>query len=89
MIPIPKNGIYVGVSGVDQASGVAAVEEVAITAKEGQRLLQLPEGNSYLGFIFARADSAEKVESALRTAHSYLKFEVATELPVMSKKPLD
>jgi biotin carboxylase len=89
MIPIPKNGIYVAVSGVDRASAVAGVEEVAITAKEGQRLLQLPEGNSYLGFIFARSDSAQRVESALRTAHSLLTFEIATELPVMSKKPLD
>jgi hypothetical protein len=36
----------------------------------------LPEGSSYLGFIFARAPSAEQAEAALRTAHTYLRVVV-------------
>jgi hypothetical protein len=87
MIPIPKNGIYMAARGVEQAASVAQIDEVTITAKEGQRLLQLPEGNSYLGFIFARAASAQQVEGALRAAHSLLQFEIATELPISSGKP--
>jgi biotin carboxylase len=83
MIPIPKGGAYEGVEGVEQASAVRCVEEVVITAKEGQKILPLPEGASYLGFIFARADSASQVESALRAAHSALRFKIATALPVM------
>jgi hypothetical protein len=59
------------------------VEEVVITAKEGQKILPLPEGASYLGFIFARGDSESRVESALRAAHSALRFKIATALPVM------
>lgn len=83
MIPIPKSGVYEGVEGVEQASAVRCVEEVVITAKEGQKILPLPEGASYLGFIFARGDSASRVERALRAAHAALKFRVATALPVM------
>jgi hypothetical protein len=61
------------------------VEEVAITAKEGQRILPLPEGSSYLGFIFARAESPDRVEHALREAHACLQFEIATALPVVGR----
>lgn len=85
MIPIPKAGIYQGVSGVERARVVADIEDVIVTAKEGQKILPLPEGASYLGFIFARSDTPEKVESALREAHRCLEFEIATALPVVSR----
>jgi hypothetical protein len=83
MIPIPRGGVYEGVAGVEQAAAVECVEEVVITAKEGQKILPLPEGASYLGFIFARGDSADQVECGLRAAHSALKFKIATALPVV------
>ena len=83
MIPIPRGGIYQGVSGVEEASAVPDVVEVAITAKEGHKILPLPEGSSYLGFIFARGESPECVEQALRRAHEALRFEISTALPVM------
>ena len=60
MIPIPRARAYVGVSGVESARGVGGVEDVVITAKEGQRLVPLPEGASYLGFIFAAASHRKK-----------------------------
>jgi biotin carboxylase len=81
MIPIPKDGIYESVEGTDRAAAVPLIEDVVITAKEGQRLLPLPEGSSYLGFIFARGDSAETVDAALRRAHAELRFRIATALP--------
>jgi biotin carboxylase len=80
MIPIPKGGIYEDVEGVDQARSVEGIEDVIITATEGQRLVPLPEGASYLGFIFARAGSADAVEAALRQAHGELQFRIATVL---------
>jgi biotin carboxylase len=83
MIPIPKGGIYQGTAGIEQASAVADIDEVIITAKEGQKILPLPEGASYLGFIFARAGTPERVEQALREAHHCLEFDIATVLPVM------
>lgn len=83
MIPIPGQGIYAGVDGIEAARAVEAIEDVIITAKQGQKLVPLPEGNSYLGFIFARADSPQRVEQALRAAHARLRFEIATALPVV------
>jgi hypothetical protein len=83
MIPIPKEGIYEDVVGVDRAAAVAGVEDVVITAKSGQRMVKLPEGSSYLGFIFARGATAAEVEEALRKAHGALRFQVATALETL------
>jgi hypothetical protein len=83
MIPIPREGILHGVSGIDQARAVEGIEDVIVTAKEGQRLIPLPEGSSYLGFIFARAATPDKVEAALRAAHAAVDFEILTALPVL------
>jgi biotin carboxylase len=83
MIPIPREGIYVDVQGLDQARSVAGIEEVIVTAKQGQKLIPLPEGASYLGFIFARAETPDAAEQALRNAHRHLRFEIATALPVI------
>ncbi|MGA3185876.1 MAG: ATP-grasp domain-containing protein [Bryobacteraceae bacterium] len=75
MIPIPRAGIYMGVSGV--------TPDVVITAKQGQAMIPLPEGASYLGFIFAHADSPERAVAALREAHALLKFDFAPMLHVV------
>ena len=83
MIPIPRGGIFQSVEGLDAARATAGIEDVVITAKQGQRFLPLPEGSSYLGFIFARADSPEAVEQALRRAHSVLHFEISAALPAV------
>ena len=83
MIPIPGAGIYSGVDGVEQASETADIEAVEITAKQGQYLEPLPEGQSYLGFLFARAQSQERVEHALRRAHACLRFRMSQALPVV------
>jgi formate-dependent phosphoribosylglycinamide formyltransferase (GAR transformylase) len=83
MIPIPREGIYVAVDGLDEARSTPGLEDIIITAKQGQKLVPLPEGNSYLGFIFARANSPDAVEKALRASHSRLRFEIATALPVV------
>jgi len=80
MIPIPKAGIYESVDGEDEASAVAGIEEVIVTAQPGQELIPLPEGASYLGFIFARGDSPAEVEAALRHSHARLRFRIATTL---------
>jgi hypothetical protein len=83
MIPVSRAGIYQTVRGVDRAEALAS--EVIITAKEGQRVLPLPEGNTYLGFLFAYGETALGVEHRLRQAHRSLEFEIAEMLPVMSR----
>ncbi len=77
MIPIPRAGVLTSIAGVDAAERVREVQEVSITARLGQHIDPLPRGNRYLGFIFARADSPETVERALREAHSCLKIRIA------------
>jgi biotin carboxylase len=82
MIPIPRRGVFRGVDGVDAARALPDVEDVRITAKTDQVLVPLPEGGSYLGFIFARADRPSDIERALRHAHARLEFAVDDELAV-------
>jgi biotin carboxylase len=76
MIPIPQAGILRRVEGVLAAGKVPYIEEVVIHVREGYELVPLPEGSSYLGFIFARAPSAAQAEVALRTAHACLRVVV-------------
>ena len=83
MIPIPREGIYVDADGLDQARAQPGIEDVIITAKLGQKLIPLPEGASYLGFIFARGETPEAVDRALRIAHQHLRFDIATALPLV------
>ena len=80
MIPIPKGGVYESVEGVEEALTVPGIEDVVITAQEGQQLVPLPEGATYLGFIFARAKTPGEVEDALRRSHEKLRFRIATAL---------
>ena len=70
--------------GVDEARAVAGIDDVRITAKTDQLLVPLPEGASYLGFIFARGDAPGEVERALRAAHARLRFAIDPEIPVVS-----
>jgi hypothetical protein len=76
MIPIPKAGMLMAVRGTADAADVPGVEEVSITAHLGQALVPLPEGGQYLGFIFARGETPEVVDKALRDAHRRLEFEI-------------
>jgi biotin carboxylase len=74
MIPIPRAGILQEVRGDEEARRVANIEDVIITAHITQQLLPPPEGASYLGFIFSRAETYELAEAALRQAHALLEF---------------
>jgi len=76
MLPIPRAGILSRVRGQTEALNVPGIEELAITAQPGEELVPLPEGTRYLGFLIARADSAEQVEASLREAHRRLEFEI-------------
>ena len=76
MIPIPGAGLLKSVEGVAASAAVPGVEEVDITARVNYPIVPLPEGDSYLGFIFARAGTPDEVEAALREAHSRLRFQI-------------
>ena len=83
MIPIPHAGVYRGVAGMEEARQIPGVEDIVITAKEGQQMLPLPEGSTYLGFLFFRGSTADEVEKGLREAHRRLQFLLPTALPVV------
>ena len=83
MIPIDREGVYEGVDGLESARGISGIEDIEITAKIGHALEPLPEGATYLGFIFARGESSELVEQSLRSAHAKLRFQIAPSLQVI------
>lgn len=76
MIPIPRQGWLRGIRGLDAARASQAVEDVIISVPLGDWIRPLPEGDRYLGFIFASAATPEAVESALRLAHGQLAFDI-------------
>ena len=83
MLPIPHRGVLHGVAGLEDARAVPGVEDVVVTIPEGREVVPLPEGDAYLGFLFARGDSAEEVETALRQAHRRLSFDIRPTLPTL------
>ena len=83
MIPIPKGGVLRSVHGVEEAEAVPNITGVEVTIRPHTLVTPLPEGSSYLGFIFARAESPAAAEEALRLAHSKLRFEIAPLLTLV------
>jgi hypothetical protein len=77
MLPIPRPGLLREIRGQEQACRVPGIEGVVLTVPAGERLVPLPEGDRYLGFVFARGANAADVEWALRTAQEQLVVETA------------
>lgn len=74
MIPIPEAGMLQRIEGLLAARRVPLIDEVNIQIREGYELRPLPEGGTYLGFIFAHGEHVTEVEQALREAHACLKI---------------
>ncbi len=72
MLPIPSAGILEAVDGQEAARAVAGIIGLNITMPVGTPVMPLPEGDRYLGFLFARGEKPEEVEKALREAHALL-----------------
>ncbi len=77
MIPIPRHGILKRVEGLLAAQSIPLIDDVSIQIQPGYEVTPLPEGSSYLGFIFAVGESANQVEQALRDAHDCLTIVIA------------
>ncbi|ORU91357.1 MAG: hypothetical protein A6F72_02070 [Cycloclasticus sp. symbiont of Poecilosclerida sp. N] len=82
MIPIPSQGVLRRVEGINRAKKVTYIIDIGISVREGYELVPLPEGSSYLGFIFAKAPTAKLVESALRQACSCLTILIAPSFKI-------
>jgi biotin carboxylase len=84
MIPIPKAGLLKSVEGLSDAEAVPGIEEIQISARMNYPIVPLPEGDSYLGFIFARGETPGEVEGALREAHRRLSFTIEPMIPLQA-----
>lgn len=72
MLPIARAGTLVEVRGQDAARAVPGIAGLEITIAPGKPVRPLPEGDRYLGFLFARGQTPAEVEHALRTAGDLL-----------------
>ncbi|MFQ5517098.1 MAG: ATP-grasp domain-containing protein [Acidimicrobiia bacterium] len=72
MLPIAKEGRLRKVAGRRRALAVPGISGLEITIAPGRHVVPLPEGDRYLGFLFARGNSAAGVEDALRVAYAEL-----------------
>ena len=74
MLPIPRAGVLEQVLGQDEALAVPGISGLEISIAPGGPVRPLPEGDRYLGFLFARGETPDEVEQALRAAHGRLEI---------------
>ncbi len=72
MIPIAGRGTLEAVNGQDEARAVPDVQGLTLTIPLGSAVEPLPEGDRYLGFLFASGAGPDEVEHALRAANACL-----------------
>jgi biotin carboxylase len=72
MLPVPRPGVLRAIEGRDSAAAVPGITGLTITTPVGQRVRPLPDGDRYLGFIFAEAATRHEVEQALTAARDQL-----------------
>jgi biotin carboxylase len=77
MLPIERAGVLEEVRGQDAARAVDGIVGLEISVARGRQVVPLPEGDRYLGFLFARGDTPAQVEDALRHAHDCLEVVLA------------
>jgi biotin carboxylase len=72
MLPVERPGVLRAVEGLADAAAVPGITGLTITIPAGQLVRPLPDGDRYLGFIFAEGDTPAEAENALRAARSQL-----------------
>jgi biotin carboxylase len=73
MLPVPRPGVLRAVEGRAEAAATPGITALSITVPLGQRVCPLPEGDRYLGFIFAEGDTQDQVEETLSVARERLR----------------
>lgn len=72
MIPIEQAGTLRMVRGIEESRDIEGITGIDLTIPPGTPVSPVPEGDRYLGFVFARARDPESVESALRKAKTLI-----------------
>lgn len=73
MLPVPRPGVLRAVEGRAEAAATPGITGLSITIPVGQRVRPLPDGDRYLGFIFAEGETQDQVERALAVARDRLR----------------
>ena len=76
MLPIRREGTLESISGVQEALAVPGITAFSQTIPDGNNVVPLPEGDRYLGFLFAKALTPEDVERALSEAQGRLEITI-------------
>jgi biotin carboxylase len=76
MLPIPRAGVLHEVRGQESARAVPGIVGLDIGIARGRAVEPLPEGDRYLGFLFARGETPAEVEQALREGHARLEVDI-------------
>ncbi len=87
MLPIARSGVLVAVEGIDDALAIEGVTGFDQTIPNGKPVIALPDGDRYLGFLFARGPTPADVEAALRSAHSQLVVSIDTDVDIEALSP--
>jgi biotin carboxylase len=72
MLPVPRAGVLRAVEGRAAAESVPGITGVTLTIAAGRQVRPLPDGDQYLGFIFAEAATPDEAEKALTAASQHL-----------------
>jgi biotin carboxylase len=78
MLPIERKGVLVAVHGQETARAVPGITGLEVTVPRGRTVVPLPEGDRYLGFLFARGGTPEEVEASLRAGYAALDVELSS-----------
>jgi biotin carboxylase len=76
MLPVPRPGRLVSVHGAERARSIAGIVDVVVTVGPGEEVVPLPDGDRYVGFVFARTADPDRCERALRQAWDALDIEI-------------
>jgi len=77
MIPTPGSGVVTAIGGEQETRAIAGITGMDLTVAPGSEVMAPPEGDRYIGFVYARSERPENVEAALREAME--KIEVQLE----------
>lgn len=77
MLPVPVEGRLDAVDGVDRADRVPGIDGVTVTIGPGEHVVPLPDGDRYLGFVFASGATPDDVEASLREAWACLDVRIS------------
>jgi biotin carboxylase len=85
MLPIPAAGVLEGVWGEEDARAVPGISGLEISVNVGRPVRPLPDGDRYLGFLFARGQGPDEVENSLRRAHARLRVRIRPPEPAAGR----